>query len=138
MIKTLLVRALSLTLSFTLVSTSVAGPTEPPQQAAKTLPAMDAAKLKSVLINVPTGSPLRVRTRDGAEIAGKLTEMNNDGIQIQALVDGNIESRSLAFGDIAGVKTGPKATGAMGKLRPLLTVLSLLGTVGAVTAAFKK
>jgi len=99
---------------------------------------MDAGKLKSMLINVPTGSPLRVQTRDGAEVAGKLTQLTNDGIQIQALANGNIENRTLAFGDIAGLKTGAKKTGVMSKLSPVLTIASLLGTVGAITAAVKK
>jgi hypothetical protein len=74
----------------------------PAQAAAKLRPAMDAGKLKALLINVPTGSPLRVRTRDNAQIDGKLTSLTNDGIQMQALVNGNIENRTLGFGDIGG------------------------------------
>lgn len=105
--------------------------------AAKLRPAMDAGKLKSLLINVPTGSPLRVRTRDGMQVDGKLTQLTNDNIQIQALVNGNIENRTLAFSDISGLKTGVRKTGLAGKLSPVLTIVGLIGTASALTAAIK-
>ncbi len=130
-------RALCLILSMTVVATPVAAQAAATGQSAKLSPAMDPAKLKTRLINVPTGSPLRVKTRDGAEVAGTLTALTNEGMQIQALVGGNIESRTLPFSDIDGLKTGVKKTGLMSKLSPVMTVLSLLGTVGALTAAFK-
>ena len=105
-------------------------------QAATLKPGMDLGKLKSRLINVPTGSPLTVRTRDGARVSGKLVEMTNDAVQIQALSGGNIENRTLAYTDIAGLSVGPRK-GGMSKLKPLLTAMSLLGTVGSLTAALK-
>jgi len=138
MIKSVIIRALGVTLAFALATTPLAAQAAASQQGANLRSAMDAGKLKSMLINVPTGSPLRVQTRDGAEVAGKLTQLTNDGIQIQALANGNIENRTLAFGDIAGLKTGAKKTGVMSKLSPVLTIASLLGTVGAITAAVKK
>ena len=107
------------------------------QPAAKLRPAMDTGKLKSMLINVPTGSPLRVRTRDGMQIDGKLSQLTNDNIQLQALINGNIENRTLAFSDIAGVKTGARKTGIAGKLSPVLTIVSLIGTASALAAAIK-
>jgi len=138
MIKSVIIRALGVTLAFALATTPLAAQAAASQQGANLRSAMDAGKLKSMLINVPAGSPLRVRTRDGAEVAGKLTQLTNDGIQIQALANGNIEDRTLAFGDIAGLKTGARKTGALSKLSPVLTIASLLGTVGAITAAVKK
>lgn len=107
-------------------------------QSAAARPAMDPAKLKAVLMNVPTGSPLRLRTRDGAELAGKLTQLTNDGVQIQALVGGTIENRSLAFGEIAALKAGPRKPLKDRILGPVLTVSSLAGTIAAITAAVKK
>jgi hypothetical protein len=101
-------------------------------------PAMDPGKLKAMLINVPTGSPLRVRTRDGVEVAGKPTELSNDGLQMQALVNGNIENRSMTFSEISGLKTGAQKTGPMAKLSPVLTIIGLVGTAGALTAAIRK
>jgi hypothetical protein len=137
MITSRLVRSLCVALAVMLATSPLAAQAAA-QQAAKLRPAMDAGKLKAMLINVPTGSPLRVRTRDGAEVAGKLTQLTNDGIQVQALANGNVEDRTFAFGDIAGLKTGARKTGFMSKLSPLLTIASLAGTVGAITAAVKK
>jgi hypothetical protein len=138
MINPATIRALCVALAFALLTTPLAAQAAASRQAATLRPAMDAGKLKSMLINVPAGSPLRVQTRDGAELAGKLTQLTNDGIQIQALANGNIEDRTLAFGDIAGLKTGARKTGVLSKLSPVLTIASLMGTVGAITAAVKK
>lgn len=138
MIKPVMIRALHAALAFALMTCPLATQAAASQQSAALRPAMDAGRLKSMLINVPAGSPLRVQTRDGAEVAGKLTQLTNDGIQIQALVNGNIEDRTLAFGDIAGLKTGARKMGVLSKLSPVLTIASLLGTVGAITAAVKK
>lgn len=101
-------------------------------------PAMDPAKAKQVLINLPTGAPLRVRTRDGMEVAGKLTQLTNEGIEVQALANGTIEQRRFAFTDIAGLAAGPKKSAVARALGPVLTIISLAGTAGAITAAIKK
>lgn len=98
---------------------------------------MDPGKLKAMLINVPAGSPLRLRTRDGMETAGRLTQVTNDGVEMQALVNGNIENRSVPYGDIAGLKTGVRKTG-LARLAPIMTLVSLVGTAGALTAAIRK
>lgn len=116
---------------------AAAQPSVPPQ-AAKMRPAMDPGKLKSMLMNTPTGSPLRLRTRDGAQVDGKLTQVTNDGVEIQALTNGNIENRKLAFGDISSLKTGQRKSGFAAALSPVLTITSLLGTAAAITAAIRK
>lgn len=116
---------------------AAAQPSAPPQ-AAKMRPAMDPGRLKSMLMNTPTGSPLRLRTRDGAQVDGKLTQVTNDGVEIQALTNGNIENRKLAFGDISSLKTGQRKSGFAAALSPVLTITSLLGTAAAIAAAIRK
>lgn len=99
---------------------------------------MDPGKLKAMLMNTPTGSPLRLRTTDGAQVDGKLTQVTNDGVEIQALTNGNIENRKLGFGDISTMKTGQRKSGFAAALSPVLTLTSLLGTAAAITAAIRK
>lgn len=68
--------------------------------------------------------PRASRTRDGAQVDGKLTQVTNDGVEIQALTNGNIEDRKLAFGDISSLKTGQRKSGFAAALNPVLTMAS--------------
>ena len=129
-------RLCSMVLMLTIATIPLAAQSAAPAKSPR--PAMDPVKLKSMLINVPTGSPLRVRTRDGAQVAGKLTQLTNDGVELQALIDGNIQNRTFSFTDIAGVASGPQKSLMARALGPVLTIVGLAGTVGALTAAIKK
>lgn len=131
-----LVRAISLAVVVLMTPATV--PPVAAAQAAQLRPAMDATRLKSALINIPTGTPIRVRTRDGAQVAGKLMQLSDEGIEMQALTGGRIETRALRFADIAGLSTGPRKSLVARTLGPVLTIVSLAGTVGAITAAVKK
>lgn len=98
---------------------------------------MDPIRLKTMLLSVPNGSPVIVRTRDGAQWPGKLLGVSNDGFEVQTLVNDSIETRALAFSDVVSLEAGPRKTRLAKILDPMLTVLSLVGTVAALTAAIK-
>lgn len=85
----------------------------------------------------PSASPQAAKLRQAMD-PGKRTQVTNDGVEIQALTNGNIENRKLAFGDISSLKTGQRKSGFAAALSPVLTMTSLLGTAAAITAAIRK
>ena len=105
--------------------------------AAQNRPAMDPVSLKMMLLNVPNGSPVTVRTRDGERLAGKLLDVTNSGFEVQALVNDNIETRTLAYSDVASFDAGPRQRWFARVLNPIMMVLTMVGAAAALTAAIQ-
>jgi hypothetical protein len=68
------------------------------------------AALKADAINIPAGSPVTLNMPDGSKIAGKLTGVTNDGVQIQGVQGGNLATQTLGYDQIGSIKQGVPVT----------------------------
>ncbi|MCW5982211.1 MAG: hypothetical protein KIT09_29255 [Bryobacteraceae bacterium] len=99
-------------------------------------PAADEARLtkvKQAALDIPLGSPVEVRTH-GDKVRGRLTGVADEGVTLQTVSGGRIESRLLPFTDISNVKIRQKRS----PLTMVMGVMTMLATAGAITAAVRR
>jgi hypothetical protein len=96
------------------------------------------AKLKQVALSIPHGSPVQVQLKDKTRLSGRIGAVDNDGFDLQFLDKGSIVSKKLAFEEVNKLSAGPPKTTFERVKTPILTVLGLVGTAGALTAAIKR
>lgn len=99
--------------------------------AALCLPAAEPAKpdIRAIALEIPTGSPVRIRTFGKTTVQGKLTAITTDGVTLQVLEKDRILERSVAFGDVKSIQQTNKPMSG-GKV-VLITLVVLYG-IGAL------
>ncbi|HEY3442784.1 MAG TPA: hypothetical protein VGK29_18635 [Paludibaculum sp.] len=95
------------------------------------LPAAEVAKpdMRAVALEIPTGSPVRIKTLSKETVQGKLTAITTDGVTLQVLEKDQISERSVAFHDVKSIQQTNKPMSA-GKV--VLITLAVLYGIGAL------
>ncbi len=106
-------------------------------QVAKGADTTDLAKLKRTAISIPAGSPVQVQMKDKTKVSGRIGAVDNGGFDLQYVENGQIVTKKVAFEEISKLTAGAPKSGYQAMITPVMRILTLVGTVAALTAAIK-
>lgn len=98
-----------------------------------------SSQLKSAAMGIPAGSPVTLALPDGTKKIGKLVGVTNEGMQVQSLRAGNVNTQTIGYDQIGSVKQGVPATPTdrakkVGKAGAMVVVTGIIS--GALANAF--